>query len=178
VEINKQNAEPRIDLDKAVQRHKLALVRSGKVEFSPTSVGAGRAMFTPAEMRHNFAIWALNKGVPAGRAAHLYYCVRCKRAFSVADRGGSVTPLDSQGNALQGSEAIKRLDTFSCGPCPACSGLTDPRLTSKVIPIQTARGHLSDLTSACRRAWEAVMMQWHRLPRTDRTTHNMRSNRK
>jgi hypothetical protein len=162
MELNRQ-AVTRIDPDKIVRFHRPAPIKSSKVELSPASVGTRSATFTPAEMQHNFAIWALNKEASAGRAAHLYYCIRCKHAFRVDDHSNTVTPLDSQGNPLQRSEAVKRLGTFSCGPCPAFSGLTaGPRLTSKVIPIQTARGRLIKLTSAGRRTWKALMMQWHR----------------
>jgi len=169
VELNHQTGEPRVGPDRIAQRYKLALVSSGKVESSPASLGAGPAMFTRAEMRHNFAIWAIKNQADTRRQRHLYYCVRCKQAFSVDDRGGCVTPLDSQGTPLQGSEARKRLDTFSCGPCPAFKGLTRPRLTSKIIPIQIKRGPLTGLTSAGRRAWKAVVAHWHRLPKPDQT---------
>jgi hypothetical protein len=157
VELNCQGTVPRTAMDKMVRFHRLSLVKSSKVELSPASVGTASATFTPAEMRHNFAIWMLNKDAPAGRAAHLYYCIRCKQAFSVDDRSSSVTPLDPQGEPLLGSEAVKRLDTFSYGPCQAFSGLTaGPRLTSKVIPIQAAR--LTRLTSAGRRTWKALVV--------------------
>jgi hypothetical protein len=175
MELNRR-AITRIDVDKIARFHRLAPVKSSKVELLPASVGTGSATFTPAEMRHNFAIWALNKDASAGRAAHLYYCIRCKHAFSVDDRSNAVTPLDSQGNPLQGSEAVKRLDTFSCGPCPAFSGLTaGPRLTSKVIPIQAAR--LTKLTSAGHRTWKTLMAQW-RLFLAMWGTQNVRSKRK
>jgi hypothetical protein len=123
--------------------------------------GAAAAMFTPAEMRHNFAIWALKKDTDSTRQRHLYYCVRCKQAFRVDDRSGSVTPLDLQGDPIQVNEAMKRLATFSNGPCPAFSGLiTGPRLTTKVIPIRTVRGRVTRLILAGRRTWKAVVGQW------------------
>jgi hypothetical protein len=175
VELNSQTGEPRIEPERIAQHHKLALVSSGKVKFSPASFGTGRAMFTAAEMRHIFAIWAVKNNADTRPQRPLYYCIRCKQAFSVDDSSGSVTPLDSQGNTLQGSEAIRRLDTFSRGPCPAFSGLTGPRFTSKIIPIHSARGRLTDLTSAGRRAWKAVVAHWHRLPTADRTSPNVRN---
>jgi hypothetical protein len=129
-------------------------------------------------LRHNFAIWAVKNNADTGAQRHLYYCLRCKQAFSVDDRSGCVTAVDSEGNTLQGSEAIRRLDTFSRGPCPAFSRLMGPRFTSKIIPIHSAHRRLTDLTSAGRRAWKAFMAQWHRLPTTDRTSPNVRSKRK
>jgi hypothetical protein len=162
VELNCQRAVSRTKSDKVVRFQRLALVKSSKVEFSPAAVGAG-AIFTPAEMRHNFAIWPLNKGALGRQRAHLYYCVRCKQAFGVNDLNGSVTALDPHGDVLQRSEAVERLRTFSCGPCPAFSGLTGQLLTSKVIPIRTAQGRVTELTSAGRRTWKVIVAQWHRL---------------
>jgi hypothetical protein len=160
VELNRQGV-PRTDLDKMTRFHRLALVKSSKVEFSPASGGAGSTMFTPAEMRHNFAIWAAKQESPTRRAVHLYYCVRCKQAFSADDRSGSVTPLDPQGNPIQGSEAVKRLATFGQGPCPAFSSLiAGSRLTRKVVPIRHARGRLTKLILAGRRTWKAAVGQW------------------
>jgi hypothetical protein len=177
VDLNGEIGESRIGPDRIVQRHKLALVSSGKVEFSPPSLGTGRAIFTAAEMRHNFAIWAVKNNLDTRPQRHLYYCIRCKQAFSVDDSADSVTPLDSHGNTLHGDEAIKRLDTFSCGPCPAFNGL-GARRTSKIIPIPIARGRLTDLTMAGRRARKAVVARWHRLPTADRASQTVRSIRK
>jgi hypothetical protein len=174
VELNKQTAEPRVGPDETLQHHKLGLVVSGKVEFAPAHSGTGRAGFTPAEMRHNFAIWPVKNRAGHRPKLHLYYCVRCKQAFRVDDWSGYTIPLDSHGTPLQGREATKRLDTFSCGPCPAFSRLTGPRSTSNLIPIQTAQGRLSDLTSAGRRVWKAIVAHWHRFPKTDRTSRDVR----
>jgi hypothetical protein len=174
VELNSQTGA-RVGPDRVVRRHKSALVSSGDVEFSPARFEAGRAIFTAAEMRHVFAIWAVKNTSDISRQRHLFYCIRCKQAYIVDDRGGSVTPLDSQGNTLQGSEAIRRLNTFSSGPCAAFGGLTGPRFASKIIPIHTARERLTYLTSAGRRAWKALMAHWHRLPTVDRTSRNDRS---
>ena len=176
VELNSETGEPpRIVPDKVVQRHELALVSSGKVEFSPASLGPGLATFTAAEMRHNFAIWAVKNDADSRSQRQLYYCIRCKQNFSIDDTSGSVTPLDSRGYTLQGSEAKSRLDTFASGPCAAFSKLTRPRFTSKIIPIRSARRRLTYLTSAGCRVWKALMAHWHRLPTVDRTSRNVRS---
>jgi hypothetical protein len=162
VELNRQGV-PRTDLNKVAQFHRLALVKSRKVEFSPVSGGADSAMFTPAEMRHNFAIWAAKQELSTGREAHLYYCIRCKQAFSADDRSRSVTPLDPQGNPIQGSEAVKRLATFGQGPCPAFSGLrAGPRSTRKVRPIRGTRGRFTKLILTGNRTWRAVVGPWRR----------------
>lgn len=144
-----------------VQHHNLVLAKSGNVEFCGARVGTGAAMFTTAEMRHDFAIWTRNHNRDTGRQRYLYYCIRCKQAFSVSDRSESVTPLDSEGNALQGVEALKRLETFSCGPCAAFIGLPAPRFMSKLMPIQTTQSRLSHLTSVGRRALVAMARLHH-----------------
>src|SRR5262249_24515323 len=137
VELNNQTSVPQIGPERIVQRHRLALVSSGKVEFSPARSGTGRVMFTATEMRHNFAIWAVKNNADARQQRHLYYCIRCKQAFSVDDRSGSVTPLDSQGNTLPGSEAIRKLDTFSSGHARPSADSPEPRFTSNIIPIHS-----------------------------------------
>jgi hypothetical protein len=163
VEFNCRGAMPRTDLDKMVRFHRLALVKSSKVEFSPASAGAPGAMFTPGEMRHNFAIWVLKKDTDFTRQRHLYYCIRCKQAFSVDDRSRSITPLDPHGDPIQGTEAAKRLATFSQGPCPAFSGLiAGQRLTPKVLPIRAVRGRFTNLMLAGCRSWKTVVGQWRR----------------
>ena len=160
VDLNRQTGELRVSPERIVQRRKLALVSSGKVEFSPAGHGTDRTMFKAAEMRHNFAIWGVKNKAETRAQRHLYYCIRCKQAFSVNDSSGSVTPLDSIGKMIQGSEAIRRLNTFNRGPCAAFGGLEDPRLTSKLIPIHAARGRLPDLILAGRRVWKALMAHW------------------
>jgi hypothetical protein len=177
VKLNDRTREP-LGPDRIVQHHRLALVGSSKVELSPGRFGTGPAAFTPAEMHHNFAIWPVKNHADRRPRLHLYYCVRCKQAFSVDDWSGRSTPVDSQGTPLQGREAIKRLGTFSCGPCPALSRLTRPRPTSTLIPIHTARGRLTELSSAGWRVWRAVVAYWHRLAQMDRPCVNLRNNRR
>jgi hypothetical protein len=161
VERNGQGAAPRTALDRMVRIRSLAPVKSSKVEFSPARAAA--AIFTPAQMRHNFAIWASEKDAASAYRQHIYYCIRCKEAFSVADRSGSIMPLDPHGDPIRGSEAAKRLATFSQGPCPAFSGLiAGQRLTPKVIPIRAIRGRFTSLMLAGRRTWKAIVGQWQR----------------
>jgi hypothetical protein len=132
----------------------LALGKSRKREISKMSTRPSAPLFSPAEMRHAFAIWALEKDAARGRRLHLYYCIRCKQAFSVNDRWGSVAPLDQNGNQIQGAEAAARLATFGAGPCPAFGRLAEaPRLTRKFTPVETFRGRLAALIA---RAWARI----------------------
>jgi hypothetical protein len=173
VKLNCQGAVPRTALDKMVRFHRLSLVKSSKVELSPASFGTPGAMFTPAEMRHNFAIWEAKQKLPTRRTVHLYYCVRCKQAFSVDDRSGAVTPLDLHGDPIQGSEAVRRLATFGDGPCPAFSGLiAGPHFTRKVIPIRDVRGRFTKLILVGSRTWKAAVGQWRRFSAPLSSSHS------
>jgi hypothetical protein len=148
-------------LDKVVQLHR-PLVKSSKVEFSPASLWAPDAIFTPAEMRHNFAVWVLKKNGKSKLPKHLYYCIRCREAFSVDDRSGCVTALDASGDPIHASDAAKRLETFGQGPCPAFGALLRPRLTRKAIPIRGQRGRVAKLLLAGSRTWRVVVGNWPR----------------
>lgn len=89
--------------------------------------------FSAAEMRHHFAIWKLTNDTAANENLQLYFCTRCKWAFSVDGRRALVTPLDGSGNQLAGAAARERLATFAWGPCPIFSRLTqNSRLTQQV----------------------------------------------
>ena len=69
-----------------------------------------------------------------------------------------MTPLDPWDDPIQGNEAMKRLATFSHGPCPVFSGLiTGQRLTTKVRTIRAVRGRFINLIRAGSRTWKAVV---------------------
>jgi hypothetical protein len=147
-------------------------------EFCPPSHGASRAMFTAANTRHNFAIWGIKNNADTRPQRHLYYCIRCKQAFSVDDRGGWVTPLDSQGNAIHGDEAIRRRNTFGGRPCP---GLQRSHATTAHVENHTdslSTRALTELSSAGRRALKARVAHWHQWLKMNRTSWNARSKRK
>lgn len=144
--------------DSNVRFRGLVLVKPRKPELSQKRTRPSTPIFSPVEMRHNFAIWALEKDVGSARQLHLYYCLRCKWAFSVDDRRGSVIPMDPNGNPIQGAEAADRLATFGFGPCSAFSRLTeDRRLTQEVTPLETFRGRFASLILAGCRAWKVTV---------------------
>jgi hypothetical protein len=166
-------------LDHNVRFRGLALVKSRKPELSQKRAPSGAPIFSPAEMRHNFAIGPLEEGVHSERQ-HLYYCTRCKWAFRVDNRWTvvTVTPLDANGSPIQTSEAAERLATFALGPCPVFKRLTGgPRLTQEVTPFETFRGRLAALILAGRRAWKVRVWQRHQ-PRFTGSNQNRRSARK
>jgi len=153
----------RTSSDSNLPIHGLALVKPRQPEFSQKRPPSGAPIFSPAEMRHNFAIWALERDAASGRRLHLYYCLRCKWAFRVDDRWTvvTVTPLDANGSPIHTSEAAERLATFGLGPCPVFSRLTaGARLTQEVTPLKTFRGRFAALISAGRRAWKLRVWRW------------------
>jgi hypothetical protein len=137
-------AATRVGSDQKVPFRGLTLVNSRKASTDNRQAWPVGPLFSAAQMRHNFAIWALERsGTSCGRL-HLYYCLRCKWAFRVDDRSGSVPPLDLNGNPIQELEAAERLATFGVGPCPAfyppnreCPGHTGGSKTS--TPTSEAR---------------------------------------
>ncbi len=107
------------------------------------------------DMRHNFYIELLRK--PSGLfkpQPYLYSCIRCKWAFLVNVRRGSLTAVDVDGVPLSQPENSKRVGTFAEGPCPAFpaslsanslgkngasnSNGSAPRPDLKVVPLRTA----------------------------------------
>jgi hypothetical protein len=68
VQRNNHTMELRVGPEKVVQHHNLAL-GSRKVGLSPARFGTGSSAFTPAEMRHNFAIWAVKDHADTGPKA-------------------------------------------------------------------------------------------------------------
>jgi hypothetical protein len=148
-------AATRVGSDKRVPFRGLSLVNSRKPKTDNRQAWPKSQVFSAAEMRHNFAIWALEKSGTSGRQLHLYYCVRCKWAFRVDDRSGSVTPLDSNGNPIQELEAADRLATFGVGPCPVFTRLTgNARVTQVVPPREVLRVRLTALFHAIGRIWK------------------------
>lgn len=115
-------------------------------------------IFSSAQMRHNFAIWALERDAAWGRRLHVYYCVRCRWAFSVDDRSGAVDPVGGDGNPIEGSAAATRLATFAQGPCPAFSALVgSSRLTQKITPFLTPPRWLAVMIRKVSRVWQSLI---------------------
>jgi hypothetical protein len=169
-------------LDSSVPFRGLGLVKYRKPNLSQKRPPSGAPIFSPAEMRHSFAIWALETDAASGRRPHLYYCLRCKWTFRVDDRWTvvTVTPLDADGSPIQTSEAAERLATFALGPCPVFSRLTaGPRPTQEVTLPDTFRGRLVALISAGRRAWKVrVWRSRQSKARVTSSDQNRRSARK
>jgi hypothetical protein len=154
-------AAPLVNLDSRVPFRGLALVNSGKPNAADRSARPAGPLFSAAGMRHNFAIWALEKSGTSRRHLHVYYCVRCKWGFLVNDHSGLVTPLDQNGNPIREPEAAERVATFGVGPCPVFSRLTgNGRLTQVVAPADVPRGRLAALFYAISRIWKRSNRGW------------------
>jgi len=147
----------------------LALVQPRKPE--PREGRSSEPAFSAAEMRHSFAIWVLRADSVSERQMHLYYCLRCKWSFTVDDRRRLVTPLDPNGNPIEGAAASARIATFSLGPCPAFSRLVAlSRPTQAVTPVDTVRRCIAALISAGRRA--CTVSGWQSRPPRPTCTEN------
>jgi hypothetical protein len=148
-------AVPRVSLDSRVPFRGLAPVGSRKPNAPDTNAPPSGPLFSTAETRHNFTIWALEKSGTSRGRFHLYYCVRCKWVFLVDDYSVSVTPLDQDGNLLRAPEAGKRLATFSVGPCPVFSeAVANARLTQPVTRSDVPRGRLAAVFHAMSHIWK------------------------
>ena len=71
---------------------------------------------TTTRLRHDFVIGPQRHSDLFGRAARLYYCVRCKYSFLVC--GSKVAVLDEDEVPITGEESLRRFNTFGEGPCP------------------------------------------------------------
>ena len=72
--------------------------------------------FTTTRLRHDFVIGPQRHSDLFGRAARLYYCVRCKSSFLVC--GSKVAVLNEDEVPITGEESLRRFNTFGEGPCP------------------------------------------------------------
>jgi hypothetical protein len=157
-------AAPSTDLDGIERLRGLALVKCNGPQRSHNHARSGGQIFSTAEMRHNFAIWPLDKAAPRQHLL-LYYCVRCKWAFRVDGRRGSVTPVDQNGQPIEGAEAAARLATFCLGPCSVFRRLAGgPRGNQKVAPTVTFSARVGALILAIRKAWKLSV--WRQRPQS------------
>ena len=112
--------------------------------------------FSAAEMRHFFAIRALDEPGYFKRRPYLYYCIRCKWMFRVNDFRNSIIALDKQGEKLPKAEANRRAATFAAGPCPAFGNFSaqssgpKTQLLQWCIPRAAFAYLFSFIVTACR----------------------------
>lgn len=75
--------------------------------------------FSPEEMKHNFAIRALERPGFFARRPYIYLCVRCQQIFLVNELRGSIVAIDRNRNPLPEPENSRQVQTFAEGPCPS-----------------------------------------------------------
>jgi hypothetical protein len=155
VDFKSYTAATRVGSDKSVRLRGLMLTNTSKPRTDNRQAWPATPFFSAAEMRHNFAIWALEKSAIPGRQLHLYYCVRWKWAFLVDDHSGSATAHDPNGNPLQQPEAADRLATFGVGPCPVFTRLTGNARVTQVVPRRAVlRASFATLLHAIGGMWK------------------------
>jgi hypothetical protein len=93
----------------------------GEIYRTPTSVRRehpGKA-FSPQEMKHSFAIRALEKPGFFAPRPYIYSCVRCRQVFLVNQRRGTIVAIDRNQNPLPEPENSRQVEAFAEGPCPS-----------------------------------------------------------
>jgi hypothetical protein len=80
----------------------------------------------PIPLRHDFVVGPQRHSDLFGRAARLYYCVRCKWSFLVC--GSKVAVLDEDQSPITGEESLRRFNTFAEGACPVLEAFVSAAL--------------------------------------------------
>jgi hypothetical protein len=109
--------------------------------------------FSRQEMKHNFAIQALERPGFFARQPYIYSCVRCRQIFLVNERRGSIVAIDRNRNSLPEPKNSRPVETFAEGPCPSFKlasnfrGPQPPRTTIKLSKLKL--GLLRIVASLC-----------------------------
>jgi hypothetical protein len=77
------------------------------------------------DMKHNFALQPLSDAAFGSAREFLCHCVRCKWTFQVSPDRGTIVAFNNVGEPLEGAEALRRIETFAEGPCPAFAGFPE-----------------------------------------------------
>src|SRR5260370_34562810 len=142
-------AAPLVNLDSRIPSRGLVLVSSRKPNGADGSARLAGPLLSASQMRHNFAIWALEKSGTSRGHLHVYYCVRCKWSFLVNDHSGLVTPLDQNGNPIRKPDSAAAAASFGVWPGPVFKRVTgNRRVRPGLAPAAGARGRLAALRSA------------------------------
>jgi hypothetical protein len=112
--------------------------RQYRADPSSVDVGSAPPGFSAAELRHNFAIKALQKPRLFKPRPYVYICLRCKYTFLANERRGSIVALDRNAQPIPEPENSRRLATFAQGPCPAFKSPTQRR-SRETIELPTRR---------------------------------------
>ena len=91
-------------------------------------------------LKHNFAIWVMGRRPGWFKPQrYMYRCLRCKWSFVINDeRRGSVRVAADTAGELTREEELRRIATFTDGPCPGYQHETiaAEELPENVIPLR------------------------------------------
>jgi len=97
-------------------------------------------------LKHDFVIGTQRHSDLSGRAARLYYCIRCKWSFLVC--GSKVAVLNEDERPIVGEESLRRFNTFEEGPCPVLEAFASAALASAEslrVPLRSRRDESGSL---------------------------------
>ena len=95
--------------------------------ISSTARANDELAFTPDEMRHNFAVRALEKRRLFRPRRYIYLCVRCKQMFMINGPRGAIVAVDRNHMPLPEPLNSRQVRAFSSGPCPGFERAGRPR---------------------------------------------------
>jgi hypothetical protein len=92
-------------------------------------------------LRHNYAIWVMGRRPGWFKPQrYMYRCLRCKWAFIINDeRRGAIRVATDTTGELSREEELRRIATFTDGPCPGYSAVGQEIAGTKatnVVPIR------------------------------------------
>jgi hypothetical protein len=92
-------------------------------------------------LKHNFAIWVMGRRPGWFKPQrYMYRCLRCKWAFMVNDEySGSLRVAANKAEELTREEQLRRIASFTDGPCPGYQTATEAVEDSKpenVVPMR------------------------------------------
>lgn len=98
--------------------------RKPNADSATWDVAGSAREFSTADLRHSFAIKALEKRGVFKPTPYVYICLRCRYIFLVNEGRGSIVALDRRAQPIPEPENSRRLATFAQGPCPAFKAAT------------------------------------------------------
>jgi len=90
-------------------------------------------------LRHNYAIWIMGRKPGWLKPQrYMYRCLRCKWAFIINDGGRGTIRVAADTAGLSREEELRRIATFTDGPCPGYQHetLAPQELPGNVIPLR------------------------------------------
>jgi hypothetical protein len=125
------NRQERVRHQSKMRRNaRVAPIRLRRPPSSSADLNGREQHLSPDEMKHNFALQAINEIAFGSAREFLCHCVRCKWTFQVSSDHGTIVAFNNVGEPLDGAEAnsaprIRSLSTscsdwmllYHYGPC-------------------------------------------------------------